>query len=98
MDEEDLWRLVGYLKGGRHRYDVFVYLAENGPAIPSEVAEGTGKSDQRVYDGQKELEEEELIELRVPDDMKKGRLRGLTEQGRELWEFMKQEGIENDTN
>lgn len=96
LDEAELWRLVGFLKGGGHRYDVFVYLAKEGPSIPSEIAEGTEKSDQRVYDGQKELEEEDLIELRVPDDMKKGRLRALTDRGREVWEFMVEEGIEDE--
>jgi hypothetical protein len=48
--EDDLWDLVGHVKAGKHRYEVFVFLARHGPAIPSEVAEETGKSIQRVYE------------------------------------------------
>lgn len=96
MDEDELWRLVGYLKGGQHRYDVFCFLARNGAAVPSTIAEATGKSDQRVYDAHQELEREDLIELKVPEDMKKGRLRALTDRGRAVWAFMVEEGIEDE--
>jgi len=81
------------VKGGTHRYDIFCYLAQNGPAIPSEVATATDKTPQRVYDGQSELEERGLIELKVPDTQKKGRLRALTERGRQAWEFMVEQEI-----
>jgi len=93
--KDDLWTLFSYLKGGTHRYDVFVFLARNGAAIPSEVAEETDKSPQRVYDAQTELESESLIELKAPEDAKKGRVRALTDRGRRLWEFMVEEGLES---
>jgi len=92
-DEAKLWELAGYVKGGTHRYDVFCHLARNGPAIPSEVASATDKTPQRVYDAQSELEERELIELKVPESQRKGRLRALTERGQHVWEFMMEQGI-----
>lgn len=96
-DETKLWELAGYVKGGTHRYDVFCYLARNGPAIPSEVATATDKTPQRVYDAQSELEERELIELKVPESQRKGRLRALTRRGQGLWEFMLEQGIVNES-
>ena len=94
--EDDLWDLVGHVKAGTHRYDVFVFFARQGAAIPSEVAEETGKSIQRVYDAQKGLERENLIELKVDEDRKKGRIRALTDRGREVWNFMTENGIESE--
>lgn len=93
MDSEDLWELAGYVKGGDHRFDVFCYLARNGPRIPSEIADDLGKTQQRVYDGQEELKQAGLIELKVPESQKKGRLHALTENGRDVWEFMLEEEI-----
>ena len=93
LAEEDLWELAGYVKGGEHRDEVFRYLAQNGPAIPSKVAEETNRRPQRVYDAQSELEKRELIELKVPDEQKKGRLRALTETGKQVWTFMVDEGM-----
>ena len=98
MDDEELWELAGYVKGGSHRFDVFCYLARNGATIPSETADELGKTQQRVYDAQEELKREELIELKVPEDKKKGRLHGLTERGRELWDFLVEEGIADENN
>jgi len=97
-DDDDLWELYAYLKGGQHRYDVFCFLARRGAAIPSEVAEQTNKSPQRVYDAQTELEDENLIELKAPEDAKKGRVRALTDRGRQLWNFMLDEGLESENN
>jgi len=95
-EDEELWELFSFLKGGKHRYDVFVFLAREGAAIPSEVAEQTGKTPQRVYDAQSELEEKGVIELKAPADAKKGRVRALTERGARLWEFMVAEGLESE--
>lgn len=94
-EDDDLWELFSFLKGGQHRYDVFVYLARHGAAIPSEVADETDRSQQRVYDAQTKLEEQNLIELKAPEDAKKGRVRALTDRGRRLWEFMLDEGLES---
>lgn len=96
LSEDELWELLGYVKGGDHRYDVFCHLARRGVATPSEVAEDTGKSPQRVYDAQTELEERDLIELKVPDDQKKGRIRTLTGRGRQVWQFMIEHGVEDE--
>lgn len=85
--------MAGFVKGGSHRFDVFCYLARSGPSIPSEVAEKTNKTQQRVYDAQKGLQDQNLIELKVPESMRKGRLYALTDQGRVVWEFMIEQGI-----
>lgn len=93
MEDEELWELAGYVKGGSHRFDVFCYLAREGAAIPSETADDLGKTQQRVYDAQEELKREDLIELKVPEGKKKGRLHGLTDRGEESWRFLVDEGI-----
>lgn len=98
MSDDELWELYSYLKGGKHRYDVFVFLARQGAAIPSEIAKATGKSPQRVYDAQTELEAKNLIELKAPADAKKGRVRALTQVGKELWKFMIEQGFESKSN
>lgn len=96
-NDEGLWELFSYLKGGQHRYDVFVFLATHGAAIPSEIADSTDKSPQRVYDAQTELESRDLIELKAPEDAKKGRVRALTDRGHNLWEFMLEEELESNS-
>lgn len=95
-DENELWKLAGFVKGGGHRFDVFCYLARNGASIPSDVAEDLGKTQQRVHDAHKELERNQLIELKVPESQKKGRLRALTDLGWEVWELMQREGVVNE--
>lgn len=92
-EDTDKWEMAGFVMGGSHRFDVFRYLARSGPAIPSEVAEETNKTQQRVYDAQKGLQDQNLIELKVPESMKKGRLYALTDWGRGVWEFMVDQGI-----
>ena len=93
LTEDKLWELAGYVKAGEHRREVFRYLAQNGPAIPSKVAEETNRRPQRVYDAQSTLEKRDLIELKVPDEQKKGRLRALTERGTQVWDFMVEQGM-----
>ena len=92
-EDTDLWEMAGFVKGGSHRFDVFCYLARNGAAIPSDVAEETDKTQQRVYDAQQALQERNLIELKVPETMKKGRLHALTDRGQEVWNFIVEKGI-----
>ncbi|MDZ7687287.1 MAG: winged helix-turn-helix domain-containing protein [Halobacteriales archaeon] len=93
-DEKELWDEVGHLKGGKHRYEVFIHLAQHGAAIPSELSEETDRSIQRVHDALKELEEAEIVELKVPEERKKGRIYGLTDRGNSVWQFMIKQDIE----
>jgi len=90
---DELWSDVSYLKAGAHRWDVFVRLSQDGPAIPSELADDLDKHPSRVSDALNELEKRNLAVLVAPEDQKKGRLRKITDHGREVWELLEDEGM-----
>lgn len=93
MTEDERWDDISYLKGGQHRWDVFVHLSREGPAIPSELASDLDKHPSRVSDALNELEERNLVVLVSPPDQKKGRLRKVTDHGESVWELLKDEGM-----
>ncbi|MFB6179536.1 MAG: ArsR family transcriptional regulator [Halorientalis sp.] len=91
MAEDDRWGDISYLKGGTHRWDVFVRLASGGPAIPSELADSLDKHPSRVSDALSELEERDLVVLVAPEDQKKGRLRKVTDHGEKVWGLLQEQ-------
>lgn len=86
------WDLVGFVISSRYRVLVLRRLAE-GPASPSTIATDADVAISHVSRALGELRDRSLVELLVPEDRRKGRIYGLTDQGTEVWEHMQDEGL-----
>ena len=93
MDETesrtDRWDAVSFVISSNYRMLVFDQLA-TGPEIPSRI---TGDEHdhvliEHVSRALRELRDQELVELLVPDEQEKHRFYGLTEQGERVWQQM----------
>ena len=81
------WDVVGYVISSDHRTLVLGRLAE-GPATPTQIASDVELSVTHVSRALKSLRERDLVELLVPEERRKGRVYGITEQGQEAWELI----------
>lgn len=81
------WDVVGYVISSDHRTLVLGRLAE-GPATPTQIATDVELSVTHVSRALKSLRERDLVELLVPEERRKGRVYGITEQGQEAWELI----------
>ncbi|MDH5021317.1 ArsR family transcriptional regulator [Halobacterium rubrum] len=79
------WDVVGYVISSDHRTKVLGRLAE-GPATPTQIATDVDLSVTHVSRALSSLRERDLVELLVPEDRRKGRVYGITEQGASAWE------------
>lgn len=86
------WDTVSLVLASTYRTAILERLVD-GPATPSQLATETGHSISHVSRALSELREEELVELLVSDDRKKGRVYGCTEQGAEIWETIKAQNL-----
>ncbi|WP_276274850.1 hypothetical protein [Haladaptatus sp. QDMS2] len=63
------------------------HLFEKGPALPSEISDSTDRPLPHISRSIAELRENNLVTLLVPEETQKGRLYGLTGDGKEIiWE------------
>lgn len=83
----DDWDLIGFVISSQYRLVVLRQLTD-GPASPSMIADESGHQISHISRALNELRARSLVELLVPEDRKKGRIYGLTEQGALLWEEM----------
>ena len=79
------WDVVGYVISSDHRTMVLGRLAE-GPATPTQIASDVDLSVTHVSRALSSLRDRELVELLVPEDRRKGRVYGITDEGTEAWE------------
>jgi len=82
------WDVVGYVISSDHRTMVLGRLAE-GPATPTQIASDVDLSVTHVSRALSSLRDRDLVELLVPEDRRKGRVYGITDQGSEAWETIK---------
>lgn len=80
---------AGFIAASKHRVAVVRRLYES-PALPRQLKEDTGRQYSRVSEALNSLRNKDLVELRSPEERKKGRLYSLTESGKEAWEFMQE--------
>jgi DNA-binding transcriptional ArsR family regulator len=78
------WDVVGYVISSDHRTAVLGRLAD-GPATPTQIAENVDLSVTHVSRALRSLRDHGLVELLVPEERRKGRVYGMTEEGREIW-------------
>lgn len=80
------WDLVSYVVSSGYRVDVAADLAANGASTPSAISSGTGHDVAHVSRALSELSDKGIVELLVSEDRKKGRLYGLTDEGKTVAE------------
>lgn len=86
------WEVIGYVVSSRYRLEVLERLAES-PAPPSTIAEDTGSAVSHVSRGLQDLKKRGLVDLLVPESRKKGRIYGITDDGREVWETIEAQNL-----
>lgn len=86
------WEEVGYVISSTYRVKVLRRLADS-PAPPSKVAEDTDCADSHVSRALTDLRDRGLVDLLVPESRKKGRIYGITDRGREIWETIEAENL-----
>jgi DNA-binding MarR family transcriptional regulator len=86
------WAAVGYVISSTYRIRVLRRLAES-PAPPSKIAEDTDCATSHVSRALVDLRENGLVYLLVPEGRKKGRIYGITDRGREIWETIEAQNL-----
>jgi len=88
----DDWDAVSFVISSRYRIITLRRLS-TGPATPSQIAQEASVGIPHVSRALQELRDRELVDLLVSDDRRKGRVYGLTEQGRGVWETIEAENM-----
>jgi|AntDeeMetagen134_2_1112570.scaffolds.fasta_scaffold04784_3 DNA-binding MarR family transcriptional regulator len=88
----DDWDVVGYVISSRYRVAVLGRLATS-PATPSRIAADEGLSVSHISRALSGLSEHDLVELLVPEDRRKGRVYGITTEGREAWDLIQSKDL-----
>jgi DNA-binding HxlR family transcriptional regulator len=85
----DRWDTISFVISSDYRLLVLDQLA-HGPEIPSRITadEYERVLIEHVSRAVRELREQGLVELLVPEDQYKHRLYGLTERGKRVWQRM----------
>lgn len=81
MSESVDWQAVQHLTSSTHRREVARILKADGPLTPTAITEKAGISSSSVSRSLGELRENGLVELLVPEETRKGRVYGLTDEG-----------------
>lgn len=88
----DDWDEVGYVISSTYRVNVLQRLADS-PAPPSKISEDTNCATSHISRALSDLRERGLVTLLVPEDRKKGRIYGITDEGRAVWEIIEAQNL-----
>lgn len=83
QSQEADWDTVSHVTASKYRQAVVESLV-GGPATPSGIAEKTGFGIAHISRSLQDLREENVTELLVSEDRRKGRYYGLTERGEQV--------------
>lgn len=86
------WDEVGYVISSTYRIQVLERLAESA-APTSKIAEDIDCGNSHVSRALNDLRERGLVDLLVPESRKKGRIYGITDRGREIWETIEAQNL-----
>lgn len=86
------WEIIGYVVSSKYRVIVMQRLIES-PALPSTIADDADCTISHVSRALQELRDHDLVALLVPESRKKGRIYGITDEGREVWEKIESENL-----
>jgi DNA-binding MarR family transcriptional regulator len=90
--DNDEWDLIGFVISSKYRIAVLETLSAS-PSTPSSIASETGLPITHISRALRGLRERSLVELLVSKHKKKGRIYGITEEGRHLWTRIEAEGL-----
>jgi len=86
------WDEISFVISSRYRVETLQHLS-TGPATPSQIASEASVGIAHVSRALQGLRERSLVDLLVSDDRKKGRVYGMTDEGREVWETIEAENL-----
>lgn len=86
------WDEISYVISSTYRVDVLERLADS-PATPSKIAEDTDCPIAHVSRALQGLRERDLVDLLVSEDRQKGRVYGITDPGREIWQTIEAQNL-----
>lgn len=86
------WDEVGYVISSTYRVKVLQRLADS-PAPTSKIAEDTDCANSHVSRSLNDLRERGLVDLLVPESRKKGRIYGITDRGRKIWNTIEAQNL-----
>jgi len=77
------WDAVGFVVASTYRQQTMRAL-DSQPQTPSQIAERTDEGISHISRALSDLQERGFVTLLVPEERKKGRIYGLTDEGRQL--------------
>lgn len=86
------WDDVSFVLASTYRVNVLNQLSDNS-TTPSQLASETQLPISHVSRALRELRDHSLVKLLVPEDRKKGRIYGITDQGAEVWETIESQNL-----
>lgn len=86
------WEAIGYVVSSRYRVEVLERLTDS-PAPPSTIADDTDCDISHVSRALQDLRDHELVDLLVPESRKKGRIYGITDEGRDIWSTIESQNL-----
>lgn len=86
------WDNVSYVISSQYRIKAVQYLSDN-PATPSRIADETGLGIAHISRALQGLREQDIVELLVSENRRKGRVYGITEKGSEIWRTIEEEEL-----
>jgi DNA-binding transcriptional ArsR family regulator len=86
------WDEVGYVISSTYRVAVLRRLADS-PAPTSKIAADTDCAASHISRALNDLRDRGLVDLLVPEERKKGRIYGITDQGLEIWRTIEAQNL-----
>lgn len=86
------WDDVSYVISSTYRVAVLQRLDES-PATPSQIARDADHPIAHISRALQSLRNRELVDLLVSEDRTKGRVYGITDRGRDIWETIVAENL-----
>lgn len=86
------WDHVAFVISSQYRVDTLCRLRE-GPATPTIVAKETDNHVTHISRALNELRGESFVELLVSEDVRKGRVYGLTDKGLDAWSLAEENDL-----
>lgn len=86
------WEVIGYVVSSKYRVRALRRLSES-PAPPSTIADDTECAVSHISRALQDLRDHGLVDLLVPEERKKGRIYGITDEGTEIWETIEAQNL-----
>lgn len=86
------WDDVSFVLASTYRVNVLDQLSDES-TTPSQLATEAELPISHVSRALRELRDHALVELLVPEDRKKGRIYGITDQGANVWETIEAQNL-----